>query len=396
MPRDYPGEPFEVRRARYAASTVFLIFGSIVGFWFVHIPVVAGRLGLEPAVLGLALLCLGVGSLAFQPVAGLIVGRVGSKRATVVFAVAFLIAFPVVVNVPNVPLLFVALIATGMVGGALNVSVNTQASRIETARARPSMSVFHGFFSSGVLLASVAGGTMINHGWDDGSGVVAAGAILIPIALIAGRWLLADETAGPAGTKKGPRFTLPPPALLGLVLLAFLSNTIEFTVNDWSALFLTTEKGMSAGDAASGLGLFALAMAVSRFAGGKAVERLGARRVVVAGGLTAALGMVVVLSASWPLLSASGFLLIGIGAANLAPLFMSQASHMPGVEPAVGVAATATGLTAGFLLAPPIIGFIAQAFTLPLALGLTVVAGLFITAGALRRTWADVSAPSGA
>ena len=75
---------------------------------------------------------------------------------------------------------------------------------------------------------------------------------------------------------------------------------------------------------------------------------------------------------------------------------MSQASHMPGVEPAVGVAATATGLTAGFLLAPPIIGFIAQAFTLPLALGLTVVAGLLITAGAWQHTWADVSAPSGA
>jgi MFS family permease len=394
MQRDYPVEPFAVRRARTAASAIFLIFGLIVGLWFVHIPVVAGRLALEPAVLGLALLCLGVGSLAFQPVAGLIVGRVGSRRATIAFAVAFLVAFPVVVNVPDVRLLFVVLVATGMVGGALNVSVNTQASRIETARARPSMSVFHGFFSSGVLLASVAGGTMINHGWGDGSGIVAVAAILIPVALVAGRWLLADEAAEPVATKKRPRFAMPPPALLGVVLLAFLSNTIEFTVNDWSALFLTTEKGMSAGDAASGLGLFALAMAVSRFAGGKVVERLGARRVVIAGGLTAALGMVVVLSASWPPLSASGFLLIGIGAANLAPLFMSQASHMPGVEPGVGVAATATGLTAGFLLAPPIIGFVAQAFALPLALGLTVVAGLLITAGAWRRTWADLSAPS--
>ena len=393
MQRDNPVEPVTVGRARAAASAIFLIFGLNVGLWFVHIPVVAERLALEPAVLGLALLCLGVGSLTFQPIAGLFVGRVGSKRATIVFAVAFLIAFPLVVNVPGLPLLFVLLFVTGMVGGALNVSVNTQASRIETARARPSMSVFHGFFSSGVLLASAAGGLMINHGWGDGSGVVAAAAIMIPVALIAGQWLLTDEAAGP-DRKKGPRFAFPPTALLGLVLLAFLSNTIEFTVNDWSALFLTTEKGMNAGDAASGLGLFALAMAVSRFAGGVVVERLGARRVVVAGGLTAALGMVVVLSASWPLLSASGFLLIGIGAANLAPLFMSQASHIPGVEPSLGVAATATGLTAGFLLAPPLIGFVAQAFALPFALGLTIAAGLFVAAGAARRTWTDVSAPA--
>ena len=137
MQRDNPVEPVTVGRARAAASAIFLIFGLNVGLWFVHIPVVAERLALEPAVLGLALLCLGVGSLTFQPIAGLFVGRVGSKRATIVFAVAFLIAFPLVVNVPGLPLLFVLLFVTGMVGGALNVSVNTQASRIETARARP-------------------------------------------------------------------------------------------------------------------------------------------------------------------------------------------------------------------------------------------------------------------
>ncbi|MCB1502465.1 MAG: MFS transporter [Bauldia sp.] len=390
-------EPRSVRRARYAVSAIFLIFGLIAGFWFVHIPVVAGRLALEPAVLGLALLCFGLGSLIFQPVAGVLVGRLGSRRATVTFAVTLLVAMPIVINAVNAPMLFVALLVGGASGGALNVALNTQASKVETARGRPTMSVFHGFFSLGMLCASVAGAAVIERGWGDGSGAIAANALLLPVVLAAGAGLLPDSGPEEEGRGKrkaaGARFALPAGALLGLATLAFLANAIEFTVNDWSALFLTTEKGATAAEATRGLGLFALAMTVFRFAGGLVVSRIGAKRVVAGGGALAAIGMIIALASEDALLSTSGFLFIGIGASNLAPLLLSQASRIPGVAPGIGVAATATGMTAGFLLAPPIIGFVAQAFTLPVALGLSIVFGAIISAGALMRTWHGV-APS--
>lgn len=385
-------EPRAVRRARNAVSAIFLVFGLIAGFWFVHIPVVAGRLALEPAVLGLALLCFGVGSLVFQPIAGIVVGRLGSRRGTVFFAVALLVTMPVVINAVNVPMLFVALLACGASGGALNVALNTQASNVETARGRPTMSVFHGFFSLGMLCASVIGAAVIARGWGDGSGAIAANAFLLPLVVGAGMGLLPDGSSrARTGSASGFRFALPAGALLGLASLAFLANAIEFTVNDWSALFLTTEKGATPAEAARGLGLFALAMTVGRFAGGLVVARVGPKRVVAGGGALAALGMIIVLVSGNAVLSASGFLFIGMGASNLAPLLLSQASRIPGVAPGIGVAATATGMTAGFLLAPPMIGFVAQAFTLPVALGLTIVFGAIISVGALLRTWRGVA-----
>lgn len=385
-------EPRAVRRARNAVSAIFLVFGLIAGFWFVHIPVVAGRLALEPAVLGVALLCFGVGSLVFQPIAGIVVGRLGSRRGTVFFAVALLVTMPVVINAVNVPMLFVALLACGASGGALNVALNTQASNVETARGRPTMSVFHGFFSLGMLCASVIGAAVIARGWGDGSGAIAANAFLLPLVVGAGMGLLPDgRSRAGMGSASGVRFALPAGALLGLASLAFLANAIEFTVNDWSALFLTTEKGATPAEAARGLGLFALAMTVCRFAGGLVVARVGAKRVVAGGGALAAVGMMIVLASGNAVLSASGFLFIGIGASNLAPLLLSQASRIPGVAPGIGVAATATGMTAGFLLAPPMIGFVAQAFTLPVALGLTIVFGAIISVGALLRTWRGVA-----
>ncbi len=231
---------------------------------------------------------------------------------------------------------------------------------------------------------------MINLGWGDGSGAIAAGAVMLPLALLAGIWFLPDRGGKPAKAGKSG-FSFPAKALVGLVVLAFLTNTIVFTVNDWSALFLSTFRGTSQGDAAIGVALFSAAMALSRFAGGVVVERLGARNVVVGGGVLAALGMAIVLSTEWLPLSISGFLLIGIGASNLAPLLMSQASRIPGVAPSMGVAATATGLTTGLLLGPPLIGFIAQGFTLPVALSTTILSGIIISVSALKRKWHTVS-----
>jgi hypothetical protein len=80
-----PPEPPHVRRARLAIAASFLMLGLTVELWFVHIPVVVRRLALEPAILGLALLNLGLGSLVFQPIAGIIVSRLGSDVSTRLF-----------------------------------------------------------------------------------------------------------------------------------------------------------------------------------------------------------------------------------------------------------------------------------------------------------------------
>jgi hypothetical protein len=83
-------------------------------------------------------------------------------------------------------------------------------------------------------------------------------------------------------------------------------------------------------------------------------------------------------------LSAAGFALVGVGAANVVPILFSSAARVPGVPAAIGIASVTTLGYAGHLLAPPVVGFMARSFGLPLALSLVGVAGLIIAAGALR------------
>ena len=133
-------------RSRIALSFIFFLWGCGYAMWGVHIPTVQARLDVEPAILGLALLALGVGAVLGQPMTGFVIARVGSRASTVSGALLFAVIFPTPILAPNVPCLFLATFAFGLSAGIAFVALNTQASEIEVARGRPTMSSFHEFF----------------------------------------------------------------------------------------------------------------------------------------------------------------------------------------------------------------------------------------------------------
>ena len=282
-----------------------------------------------------------------------------------------------------------------MAGGANNVAINTQASEIERARGRPTMSSFHGFFSLGALAGATLGGGIIAIGRQDGTGAAVVAVVMLVIATFASRSFL--PTTPKTKSKEGrKRFALPSGAVLGLALLTFFSNTVEGAVNDWSALYLATVRGMTPAAAASGFAAFSLAMAICRLAGGPVVARLGEKNIVLFGGVLIAIGMAVVVFSPWAFVSPFGFGLVAIGAANTIPVMMGAASRSPGTTPSMGVAATATGALLGFLIGPPIIGFIAHAAGLSVALGLLSLVGIVLMIGAALYQWPErVTQPAG-
>jgi fucose permease len=265
--------------------------------------------------------------------------------------------------------------------GALDVAMNTQASELETARGKPTMSSFHGFFSIGGLAGALIGAGVIGIGWGNGEGALVAAAIFLAISVFAVQHLLRSLPPDHVG----PRFALPSKAVIGIGLVAFLCFAIEGAVTDWSALYLSSVKGASPTMAATGFALYSLAMAFCRLVGDPVVARLGRRVILVGGGLLMALGMAIALVSPWPLVAAIGFALVGIGAANVVPVVFSAGGQTPGVPPSVGVAAVVTLGYSGFLIAPPVLGFVAHAYGLSAALTIVLAMALAITLGTARR-----------
>lgn len=376
----------QVRTARIRTSIGFILYGLIQGLWLVQIPVVVARLDLDNQTFSLVVLAAGIGSAIAQPFAGWVVGILGSRRVTRYAQPAFFVMIPTLILAPNLTFLFCASFLTGLTGGPLNVSINTQATEVENARGRATMSAFHGWFSVGSVVSASFVAAIIWLGLGDGSGVIILTLIAIGVSLWTNKGMLPPIHHHTAAKKKRG-ISLPTGAVLGIAIIIFFSNSVEGGTSSFNSLFLATVKGADPAIAGAGFTFYSLAMAIMRFAGGPLVERLGERKVLTLGGIMIAIGFAVAILAPTIWLSAVGFLIVGLGTANSFPVLMGAASRVPGIVPSVGVASVATAALFGFLLGPPIVGFTAQYFGLSIGLGSLAIGGLVIAIGANLYKW---------
>ncbi|UGQ45766.1 MFS transporter [Massilia endophytica] len=378
-----PATTSTVRAARWAVSTVFFLNGAGVGLWAAHVPVVQARAGIDTGVLGLMLLTIAAGAMSAMPLAGWLSARWGTRSVMLCSGLAFAVMTAVLTALSAVPLLFTAAFFFGASNGIMDVSMNANASEVETARGEPTMSSFHGFFSLGGLAGAALGGLLIGLGYGDGSGTLATSMITVAgLALVAPRVLVVPPHTGAS------HFALPRGPALFLGLLALLCMAVEGALVDWSALLLTERTGVDAATAAMGYSAFSIAMAACRFAGDGLVLRFGAQRMMAVGGLAMFLGLALAAASPWFILSSAGFALIGLGAANVVPLIFAAATRLPGMSAGGGLATAATVGYTGLLMGPVAIGWVAAHSNIAVALGGLSLAGLVIafSTGAVKKT----------
>jgi len=376
-------EPRSIDAARWAISTVFLLNGAGIGLWAAHVPTVQARMGIDTGMLSMVLLTIAGGALLAMPLMGGLTGRWGTRRMVLISGFAFAAMTPLIMGAPSLPLLFIAAFLFGVSNGALDVAMNANASEVETARGLPTMSSFHGFFSLGGLFGAGLGGLLVGQGLGHGQGALMVGVVTaVALALAAPRVMGFAATHG-----AGSHFALPRGAALGLGMLALLCFAVEGALVDWSALLMEERTGATPASAALGFSAFSIAMAACRFAGDRLIVRFGALRIMVTGGLAMFAGLALAVASTHFVLSAVGFALVGLGAANVVPLLLGAASRIPGMSAGSGVAAVATLGYGGLLLAPPILGWVAMQTSVMVALGALSLSGIVIAANArvIRR-----------
>jgi len=369
-----------VGAARWAISVIFLLNGAGIGLWAAHVPVVQARAGIDTGVLGFLLLTIAGGAIAAMPLSGWLSGRWGTKPVALGSAALFALTSVLLMNVDGLTALFLAAFAFGASNGVLDVSMNANAAEVEAARGVPTMSSFHGFFSLGGLLGAALGGLLIGAGWGDGRGALAAGILIALAVVLSARFVLAVPPQ--RGGDPGSHFALPRGPALFLGLLGLLCFAVEGALVDWSALLLTERTRAEPASAALGYSAFSIAMVACRFAGDRLVLRFGAPRMMVLGGLGMFGGLLLAVLSTHFVLSALGFALVGLSAANVVPLIFAAAARMPGMSAGGGLATVATLGYAGLLMAPPLIGSIAAHTNIAVALGVLSLSGLVIAANA--------------
>jgi MFS family permease len=349
---------------RQALSTriVFFVAGFAVAAWAPLVPFVKARLGIDNGVLGLLLLCLGLGSIVTMPLAGALAARLGCRLVITLSTLLLCLSLPLLAWAASLPLLIAALITFGAGVGAIDVSANIQAIAVERASGRSMMSGFHGFFSLGGVVgaAGVAGFLTV------GAAPLAAALVVSGLSLAA-LTAAAPHLLGPGVRSEGPVFAFPRGVVWFIGALCFVLFLAEGSVLDWSAIFLSSVHGAPRASAGLGYAAFALTMTVGRLAGDRFVGKLGGGAVIVIGGLTAAAGLALATLIPWWQGALVGYALVGAGCANVVPVLFTSVGRQTAMPQALAVPAITTLGYAGILIGPPVIGFVARAASLPAA-----------------------------
>ena len=366
-PTDPPDE-----RALSAVALVFLINGTILASWISRIPAITNRHSLSKGEVGTMLMAIAVGAIVSFAIAGVGINRRGSASTSIVFGSLFALMLPLIGLAPSVWMLVPVLVLFGSGNGGMDVAMNAQGVEVEQALGRSIINSLHGFFSLGGVLGAAIGALAAGMGVSPSVHLP-----IIGVASLIGLWwlrghLIPDAHVDAVAADE-PVFALPPRAMWALGVIAFCSAIAEGAMADWSALYLDDQLGSGGGVAALGFAAFSFAMLIGRFAGDGLVDRFGSVIMVRIGATVSSIGLAFGLIVNTPVVVIISFALVGLGVSVLFPLVFKSAAAFPGVSRGKAVAGVATIGYTGFLVGPPVLGWIAEPTSLRVSLMIVVV-----------------------
>ena len=349
-------------REVHAARAFFFIGGFGTATWAPLVPLLRERLMVGDDVLGMLLLCIGVGSLLTMPLSGALAMRLGCRRVVMTAAVLFAAILLLVSCVDTLSLAVPIVLIFGAVMGCIDVVVNIVAVLVEKGIGRRIMSGMHAFWSLGGFVGAGLYGVWVGLlGLTPFQSTAIAAGLILLLTAVFGRHLI------PYGGGGGALLALPRGIIVFVGMTAFIAFLSEGAVMDWGGVYLTTVRGMDLALAGTGYSVFSAAMLTMRFLGDRVVQRIGALPVAVGGALLAFGGILLVMLAPADVLLYVGFFAIGIGSANIVPVFFSLMGRQNVMPVSAAVSAVSTMGYLGILAGPAAIGFVSSLTTLQTA-----------------------------
>ena len=356
---------------QYAVRAIFFFSGFGCATWAPLVPIVKQGLSVSDDIMGMLLLCIGIGSLLSMPFSGSLARKYGCRKVITIASIIFIVISLAITQVNSVYQLVPLLLVFGSAMGLIDVVMNINAVFVEQASGRSIMSNFHAMWSIGCFIGAGIFGIWLSLGLSPLMATIIA--VLIMLALLS----LCYGKLLPYGAKEDEKestlLAIPKGIIIFFSIIIGISFLAEGAVMDWSGIYITEVHGMDIALAGTGYSIYSVAMFLTRITGDYAVNRFG-KKIMVAGGLLLSfIGFMLLVFASWEPLIFSAFFLMGIGLANVVPVIYSLAGNQTDMPSGQAVAAMGTFGYLGILCGPAAIGYISNATSLNWAFGVLAV-----------------------
>ncbi|MCO4293974.1 MFS transporter [Solitalea sp. MAHUQ-68] len=369
---------------RVSVAAHYFIYGLVFASWASRIPDIKQALGMNEAELGGVLFFIPIGQMTGMALSGWLVNKFGSKSILLKGAILYPSMLVLLGLAGTLWQLSIGLFLFGISSNLFNISVNTQAVGVERLYKGSIMASFHGLWSLAGFIGGLISTLMVAMYISPFTHfcIILTLTLLILMAM-SGSVLPRDEQRledkSSISKNERKKFTLPDKQICILGLIAFVSLVCEGTMFDWSSVYF--EEVINPPQNLVRLGYIAamFSMAGGRFAADSLITRFGVVNILKLSGTTVACGLL--LSTVFPTLPTAtiGFFLIGLGVSAIVPVTYSLAGRSKTMQPSVAIAIVSSIGFLGFLLGPPVIGFIAHATSLRWAIGSIAIIALLIT-----------------
>ena len=359
-------------RARIAIALFFFVSGFGFATWASRIPIIQHQLGLGEAQLGAVLLALPAGLMLTLPVTGQLLQHFSSRQVMMAGAVLYNLALGLLGWVEHTWQLAVLLFCFGSSRNLLNLSVNAQSVGVQTLYDRSIIATFHGIWSVAGFAAAGLGALLIRSDVSTTAHFVAVSVVLTVLALAFFPGSLALPPSPPAAKSF---FSWPDKTVLKYGLITFASMACEGTFYDWSGVYFTQVVHASKSLAPVGFTLYMVAMTTGRFLGDWLVSHFGTKPILQTSGLLMSSGLLLAAAFPTPLLAGIGFVLGGFGVSCVVPLVFGLVGKANPLGAGPAIASVSTVSYFGFLMVPPLVGFVAKAASLRWSFALVALLG---------------------
>jgi MFS family permease len=373
-------------RARIAITTAFIINGTVIGALYARIPDIKEQLDVSNSALGIALLCLPLGLLFGLGFSGKQSAKRGSAPVTHYSTYALAIALLIVGPVINYYTFCLTFVLFGACLATQDVAMNSHAIVLEHEADKRYMSTFHATFSMGALGGGILGGFFAQQKttimWQ-----CAFIAMLIFLAnfFVRNMFLSADlDKHAVEGKKKIKR----PKIFIIVGLLGTCAAIGEGSAGDWGAILARDTFNATPFISTLPYICFSAAMVIGRLFGDRLATKYGPMNLIIGGGSIAGIGLGGGLLVGGIGGVVFGWFAAGIGLSIVVPMLFTQAGEIAKTRfegqfaPSEGVAIVSGIAYFGFLVGPPILGFLGDAIGLRWALMVPAILALIMAFGA--------------
>ena len=377
METDVAQKTISPKHLRAAITVYFFISGFGYSSWASRIPSIQQRLHLNEAQLGAVLLALPVGLMTTLPVTGRMLSQYNTRKI-MFFGVVF---FNLVLSLPglanNVLQLVLVLFCFGSSRNILNLSMNAQAVGVQHFYTKSIMTTFHGVWSVAGFAGAAVGYAMVLYNIVPAWHLFGVALVLLALAFYFYPDTLNQE---PVVQERRPFFSFPDKSLLSFALICFACMACENTMYDWSVIYFQKAVHAPKAAATAAFVVYMIAMTLGRFSGDKLVTRLGVKTILQSSGWLVFTGFMLAVLWPHPLAAGLGFVMVGLGVSCIVPLVFKIAGKSNVTSSGHALASISSIGYLGFLLVPPLVGFVAQNAGLRWSFGIIALLGILIIA----------------